>query len=1150
MRVQSIRAAYLVSVLVGVAGVSRAQTVLSDEYYEVASLTGATVEVSGKSELWLTGSAPLSSSTIDLQSEDAWVFLPAVVPSTAKSYVGQFKIDGATAVLDSNIKLVQYGQGSVFIPYPADIQPMEVFEGSNFQGDSKSLSPYTAYSSVLNGKVSSFTLKRGYMATIAKNSDGTGAAVNYVASDGDLRISALPGDLNNAARFIRIYPWRWVAKKGVCDTGAAELNAQWFYNWNVTSQAAACNYEYVAIKQQRWWPGLPHLEGCEYLGVNHVSGYNEPNNSVEDAYTSLNNGDVATAVGAWGELEETGLRVGAPAVTDGGYSWIVDFINQAEAAGRRVDYIPIHYYRASNNDPSSAASALRSFLKSVYDVAHKPIWLTEFNNGANWTDSNYDPTYAQNEACIEAMVNMMDETPWVERYSVYSAVEQVRQVYYDAGGFTPMGAMYRDHESPNGYQQIIPGEGMNPSASYHFENNLADDSGAGNAAISKNYPDFVTGHNGGSALQFDGSSDHVILPDSLSDGTDFTFAAWVYWNGGAAWQRIFDFGIVDSSYYMFLTPTTGSALRFSMTTSGWSGEQRLTSTSALPQNTWTHVAVTISGNTGRMYVNGTQVAVNTSMTINPEDLGAIQHYLGRSMFPADPYFSGKLDDVIFLDSALSATQIAALQSTQPPVAAAALVDGGSLMAGEGSLNASLAGSVSDPEAGEITYRKLYGADWVSVASDGTLSGTPGYRDAGTEYITVQATDPAGASTFVAVKVEVESAPFDFSAGPVAYWSFDDDAASDGALLPGNGTRTDLDSDGTMDSDDFRIGAYDLSGNNNHLTAWTSSWMKWTTDSTMGDFSITFNNNWPAAGTDSTYNPYLTTGIDAEVITPKEWTIEAIFKCYGANWDNNYQTIVGRDGYHVGGSSSVAAALYLSIRGTELAIVYMDEAGISHTAQTSGLGLQYNQWYTVAAVSDGTQLTLWVNGEVLATTDMSGTSDDTSLGLGFGSWTIARGMYNGTSYSSGHTDRFNGAVDAVAISGVALAPGSFVTETFGKSAFELYALAHGIPDAAFTADADDDGAANGLEFFLGSDLTNPLTPSNIFTWSDDLRSVRHSFNTEASGVSGTVEWSTNLVDGAWSSSGVFYTTNALQGEIQALMGTHTVDQLFIRLKVEE
>ena len=179
--------------------------------------------------------------------------------------------------------------------------------------------------------------------------------------------------------------------------------------------------------------------------MNHLSGFNEPNNPVEDAYENLNPpGSVSDAVARWPELLETGLRVGAPAVTDGGYRWIVDFINQANAAGVRVDYVPVHYYRSywNKNDAAGAANQLYNFLKSIHDVAQRPIWVTEFNNGANWTDNAHDPDVTQNRNAIEAMIKMMDDTPWIERYSVYSHVEWFRQTHYDDGSITPMGTMY------------------------------------------------------------------------------------------------------------------------------------------------------------------------------------------------------------------------------------------------------------------------------------------------------------------------------------------------------------------------------------------------------------------------------------------------------------------------------------------------------------------------------------------------------------------------------------------------------------------------------------------------------------------------------------------------------------------------------------
>jgi hypothetical protein len=149
---------------VGACGVNA--QIVSNECLMVAGLTNATVVLEGRAELRITGSgASVIGNSIDLRSVDAWVFLPEVAPSVAASLLGQFRVDGTNAVEGFNVRLVQYGQGSVLIPHPADFQPMTVFDGENFSGESALLEPYTAYGSVLNGRVSSFVLKRGYMAT-------------------------------------------------------------------------------------------------------------------------------------------------------------------------------------------------------------------------------------------------------------------------------------------------------------------------------------------------------------------------------------------------------------------------------------------------------------------------------------------------------------------------------------------------------------------------------------------------------------------------------------------------------------------------------------------------------------------------------------------------------------------------------------------------------------------------------------------------------------------------------------------------------------------------------------------------------------------------------------------------------------------------
>src|SRR5262245_19715217 len=133
------------------------------------------------------------------------------------------------------------------------------------------------------------------------------------------------------------------------------------------------------------------------------------------------------------------------------------------------------------------------------------------------------------------------------------------------------------------------------------------------------------------------------MPAGIINGlNDFTIATWVKLDTTSAWRRIFDFG-TGTTVNMFLTPTTGSTIRFAITTGGSGAEQRINGTSALPTGVWTHVAVTKAGNTGTLYVDGVQVGQNTSMTLSPASLGnTTQNYIGRSQY-ADTYLDGQID---------------------------------------------------------------------------------------------------------------------------------------------------------------------------------------------------------------------------------------------------------------------------------------------------------------------------------------------------------------------------------------------------------------------------------------------------------------------------------------------------------------------------
>jgi hypothetical protein len=108
--------------------------------------------------------------------------------------------------------------------------------------------------------------------------------------------------------------------------------------------------------------------------------------------------------------------------------------------------------------------------------------------------------------------------------------------------------------------------------------------------------------------------------------------------------------------YMFLTPHTNVA-RFAITTSGANTEQRIDAP-VLPAASWQHVAVTVAGATGTLYVNGAQVAQNTAMTLNAASLGATtQNWLGRSQFAADAYLNGQIDEFRIYNRALTAPEV-------------------------------------------------------------------------------------------------------------------------------------------------------------------------------------------------------------------------------------------------------------------------------------------------------------------------------------------------------------------------------------------------------------------------------------------------------------------------------------------------------------
>ena len=190
----------------------------------------------------------------------------------------------------------------------------------------------------------------------------------------------------------------------------------------------------------------------------------------------------------------------------------------------------------------------------------------------------------------------------------------------------------------------------------------ADSSGYGSSGTVINGATWTTG-NRGNAVDLDGTNDYSALPAGVvSNANTATLSAWVNLDTVTNWMRIFDFGS-GTSTYMNLMPKNGSngKIRFAIRNNG-SSEQIIDGQSALATGGWHHVAVTLNGATGTLYVDGLQVGQNTTMTLKPSDLGATtQNWIGRSQF-ADPYLDGRVDDFRIYNRAISASEVTSVMN--------------------------------------------------------------------------------------------------------------------------------------------------------------------------------------------------------------------------------------------------------------------------------------------------------------------------------------------------------------------------------------------------------------------------------------------------------------------------------------------------------
>jgi hypothetical protein len=172
----------------------------------------------------------------------------------------------------------------------------------------------------------------------------------------------------------------------------------------------------------------------------------------------------------------------------------------------------------------------------------------------------------------------------------------------------------------------------------------------------------------GKGLKLDGTQQqYVQLPSRVVQGFgSASVSCWINLATAVIWNRLFDFND-GSSIWMYFSPTgwndatQAPGTHFAIS-SGAHLDPEMALTETVPTGEWHHVAIVLDKPYFFYYLDGVEKYRMTNMTLGPSDLNAVQNWIGRSAFPADPYLSATIDEFRLYSGGLTPAQVAQLAS--------------------------------------------------------------------------------------------------------------------------------------------------------------------------------------------------------------------------------------------------------------------------------------------------------------------------------------------------------------------------------------------------------------------------------------------------------------------------------------------------------
>ncbi|VGO20709.1 putative Ig domain-containing protein [Pontiella sulfatireligans] len=445
-----------------------------------------------------------------------------------------------------------------------------------------------------------------------------------------------------------------------------------------------------------------------------------------------------------------------------------------------------------------------------------------------------------------------------------------------------------------------------------------------------------------------------------------------------------------------------------------------------------------------------------------------------------------------------------------------------------SCSGSVADQASDPNSDPMIFSIVSGAAWLNMATNGTLSGTPGPGDSGLNNWIIQVADDVDGSDSAILLIDVGSsgsssntAPY-FTTDPINTPNAEDNAAYSGTLA---GAAKDDDvgdmlSYSRISGPDWLVVAADgaLSGTPDRTDVGTNTFMIKVEDNALASDTATLK---------IMVDPTAGGGLASDDFESGTWTGGT---GWAVGWSTNGGAVVETDN----DLNSIAA--HLTKNGQITRTLDPPQVDSRLTFDWKLKSLDNPSEYAQAEVYDGAWHIVWTN---------------TSVVLMLGAEDIDLGSYGAVSqvrftvFAGGVADHFH--IDNLVVSGSAPAPYSVWSNQ--------YSLVQG------PAGNDDGDALNNLyEFGLGGNPTNPSdlgylpTLGKMSGGGSNWFEYIHVRQTDPdSGLLYYLELSDNLASNLWTTNG--YTvvgsgsfTNGFDA-VTNRISTETKDEQFIRLIIE-